>query len=111
MDTNKIAEEAADHLDNALDLGFTTKERTRAIRIIQAAIEEVVIHACQSISGITPGTRAAHASEELIDLILGDLVRETNIFPNQIARAKQLIRERLSVKKKVMNAGLKKVEK
>lgn len=53
----------------------------------------------------------AHASEELIDNIMGDLVRETNIFPNQVERAKQILRKRLSVKKKVMNAGLKKVKK
>lgn len=33
--------------------------------------------------------------ERLVDLIVGDLVRETNIFPNQVQRAKELIRERL----------------
>lgn len=35
-------------------------------------------------------------SEDVVDLIVGDLVRETNIFPNQVERAKELIRERLA---------------
>lgn len=34
-------------------------------------------------------------NEQLVDLIVGDLVRETNIFPNQVWRAKEIIRKRL----------------
>src|SRR6266481_8115399 len=46
--------------------------------------------------------QAPSAAEKLIDLIIGDLVRETNIFPNQVERAKKLIGQRLYAQSKAL---------